>query len=149
MIRKEKIILMTKLAVYDKYEGEADRRANEYYRHDYIFKKNIWTRFCAAVGAVILLAFDWLWKIFVKEIDLSLLNYRQELLDAVFFIVAVMILYTLIGTVKATVEYNRSQKRLQKYFYVLNKLDRLQLEDSDHDQEEPDGTDIIYTRDNY
>ena len=56
MKSRQKILLMTKLALYEKHYGAVDRAANDYFRHDFIYKKNLGTRFAVGFGGLIILA---------------------------------------------------------------------------------------------
>ena len=146
MLQKDKIIIMTRLAVYDKYDGKADKKANEYYRHDYVYRKNIWIRVCAAFGTVILLSFYWLNEIFVKGVELSSLDIQKELTSTGIFMLFILALYTIIGMRLGHKEYDLSQARLRKYYYWLNQLDHLVQRDNGYSEEDIDGTDVVFTR---
>lgn len=124
MVDKQKLIIMSKLAAYDKDLGKADKLQDEYYRGDYVYKKNLWTRFFALLGAAILLGLYYVYRIFILEADIFQLDYMQELTNAGTFIVAVLAIYTIIGTILATIEYYLSQKRLKEYFALIRKLDK-------------------------
>jgi len=116
---------MTKLAAYDRQYGARDKKSNEYYRHDYIYRKNMWTRLCAALGAVIILLVYWIYQLFVLNINFLEIDYQQAGVQAGLFILAVMGLYTLIGTVRETAVYAKSQRRLKNYMRMLYMLDRV------------------------
>ena len=126
MINEQKIITMTKLALYDKHEGTADRAANDYFRHDYIYKKNLGTRLAVGFGSVVILIIYWLSAIFVgDEIDVFEMNIQEHLMESVFFVLAVIAVYSLIGTIQGTREYYLIQKRLDIYQANMRHLDRM------------------------
>ena len=122
MIDGEKIIMMTKLAVYDKNLGGQDRKILEYFRHDYIYRKNFWTRACAVTGAFILLLFYWADKILVQGTDVTELDLRQTGVDILTYLTAAAVFFTLIGTLIAAIEYSRAKKRHANYKETLRKL---------------------------
>ena len=136
MVDKEKLIIMSKLATYDKNLGRSDKTQGEYYRGDYVYKKNLWTRFFAFLGAVILLGMYYVHRIFILEADIFQLDYIQELINAGTFIIAVLAVYTVISSVLATIEYHLSQKRLKQYFALIRKLDKHTKETSENIGEE-------------
>jgi hypothetical protein len=103
---------MTKLALYEKREYAADRIANDYFRHDYIYKKNIGTRIAVGFAGLIILVIYWLRVIFMDGVDVFELNIQRHLIDSILFIVVLLALYSLIGTVQGTREYYLMQKRL-------------------------------------
>ncbi|MCL1884124.1 MAG: hypothetical protein FWF81_10290 [Defluviitaleaceae bacterium] len=123
MVNQQKIIAMTKLALYDKHEGATDRAANDYFRHDYIYRKNMGTRLSVGLGGVIILVLYWLRIIIVDGIDIFEMDIRYYAQDTVFFIVALVAIYSLIGTIQGTREYYLVQKRLQRYQGMLRFLE--------------------------
>ncbi|MDR1558291.1 MAG: hypothetical protein LBS84_01100 [Clostridiales bacterium] len=132
MISKKRIITMTKLAVYDQKYGPRDKKDNEYYRHDYIYRKNMWTRLCAAAGAVIILAVYWMYQLFALKRNFLEIDYQRACIDAGVFILAVMAIYTIIGTIRETAVYAKGQKRLKNYMRMLYALDRVREPETGH-----------------
>ena len=123
---KAKIITMTKLALYDKHEGTQDRAGSEYFRHDYIYKKNLGTRIAVGIAGVLLLALYWGRVILIDWADILQIDIRQYLTDSVLFLVALLVLYSLFGTVQGTREYYLMQKRLDQYNGLMKRLERLE-----------------------
>ncbi|MCL2356572.1 MAG: hypothetical protein FWC70_05350 [Defluviitaleaceae bacterium] len=123
MVNRERTITMTKLALYDKHEGPSDRAANEYFRHDYIYKKNIGTRVSACLGGIVLLTIYWLRVIFVEGADVFEMDLRTHVVESVLILVAIIALYSLIGTLQGTREYYHVQKRLKNYQNLLSFLE--------------------------
>jgi hypothetical protein len=119
---REKIIQMTHLAVYDKNDGEKDKRINGYFLHDFIYKNNMMTRISVITGALILVFFYTLHRIFNQNVDIMTLDYPAEFRQIGLFVLAVAIVYTVISSICAAREYRRSQKRLKDYTKRLNKL---------------------------
>ena len=126
MVNQLKIITMTRLALYDKHEGPADRAANEYFRHDYIYRNNLGTRLAVGSGAIVILVIYWLQAFFINEMDLFELNFRQYATDSLMFILAVLAVYSLIGTIQGTRQYYLMQKRLAQYQALVRQLERLE-----------------------
>ncbi|MCL1998433.1 MAG: hypothetical protein FWG65_06675 [Turicibacter sp.] len=125
MIDRDKILLMTKMAVYDKNYGETDRAVFAFFRRDYIYKKNMWTRLCVAIGALFLLALYWLQQIFVIGISIQELDVAQSVTDSVLFLLAVMAFYTMVGTIQGTYQYYIIQKRTENYIEMLEEIQLL------------------------
>ncbi|MDR1001148.1 MAG: hypothetical protein LBL96_10200 [Clostridiales bacterium] len=123
-INKRRIVIMTKLAIYDKHFGPKDKKDNEYYRHDYIYRRNMWTRFCAGVGAVILLGFYWSYQLFALEQKVLALDYKQAGIDTAIFLLFVLAFYTIMGTIKEAREYASGQRRLKSYLRLRHQLDK-------------------------
>ena len=144
MTDKSVLIAMTKLAVYDKREGIADRRTNEYFRHDYIYKKNLATRVSAAIGALILVGVYWARLLLIENVDLFEIDLRGRLIDSGLFIVATLAVYSVIGTIQGTREYYLTKKRLGEYNSQITQLERLNERARRKMPESEGGTDLYY-----
>jgi hypothetical protein len=127
---QQKIIVMTQLALYDKHKGHTDQLANDYFRHDYIYRKNLGTRFAVGFGGFIMLGFYWARNIFIDGADLFELDFTTYLYDSILFILALLAVYSLIGTIQGTREYYLVQKRLTRYHALVRQLERI----NDHAQ---------------
>jgi hypothetical protein len=123
MVNRQKIITMTKLALYDKHEGASDREANDYFRHDYIYRKNLGTRISVGIAGIVLLVIHWIRIIFVDGVDIFEIRIQDHVLESVLFIVAIIAVYSLIGTIQGTREYYLVQKRLKRYLGMLRFLE--------------------------
>ena len=123
MINEEKVIIMTRLAMYDKKYGEADKGANSFFRHDYVYWKNFWNRFYALIGCFIIIAIYAFNKIVVNAVDLFEIDYRAEGIRALVFIAAVMLICSTISSIKSTREYSAVQKRLEVQLELTEKLE--------------------------
>ncbi len=134
MSDKRKIILMTKLAIYDKKLGDSDRKLAKYFRHDYIYRKNMWTRFFVGIATVIIIGLYWAYKIFIDGTDIFGIDYEAAIFKSVVFALVVIVFYSIIGTIIATIEYQQAKLRLQRYFKVLNHLDKLRSQDMENDK---------------
>lgn len=125
MIDEKKIRIMTSLAIYDKYWGEKDRKIEGYYRTDYVYKKNCWTRICVGMGLFVLFLFYGLYIMFVKEVDFASINYKLMAEKWILFVILVLIFYTVIGTILGIREYERANRRLKNYNRLLERLNIL------------------------
>ncbi len=126
MINKQKIITMSKLALYDKREGDADRAMFGHFRHDYIYRKNLGTRLCVGAGAVFIALAYWAQQIITAGLDVLMLDLSKNITDSILFVLAVLAVYTVIGTVQGTRRYYLAQKRLEKYHGMLHLLERIE-----------------------
>ena len=124
MNKAKKIIVMTQLALYDKHYGKSDRLVNEYFRHDYIYRKNLGNRLAVGSGAILIMAIYWIRNIFIEGVDVFELYIRQHITDAVLFILAVMAFYTVIGIIQGTREYFLVEQRLKHYEDLVAYLER-------------------------
>ena len=119
---KEKIIIMAKMAAYDKRDFSRDARANQYFRHDFIYKKNMSIRFGIGIGCIILVLFYALHLLVVQGVDIFALDFQTEGIRIAIFIIIVMIGYSFLGMVIFTREFIISSRRINKYFALMNQL---------------------------
>ena len=126
MANRHKIIIMTKLALYDKHEASADRAVSEYFRHDYIYKKNLGTRIAVGVAGLLILALYWGREFLLDGADIMQMDVRHNLLQSVMFLVALLALFSLIGTLKGTRDYYLIQKRLDNYDSHIRQLEKIE-----------------------
>lgn len=123
MIDKRKIITMTKLAKYDKNFRNKDKNIYEYFRHDYVFKKNMKTRMFALLGGLIIILVDFSNKIFMQNVDVFSINYKQLISIYIVFLIALMFFYTAISSLIANFEYTMCQNRLRNYMALFKQLE--------------------------
>ena len=124
MYDKEKIRLMSKMAVYDKRDFNKDSKANHYFRHDYIYKKNMRMRFFLGIGCIILIIFYALYLLVVEGVDIFALDFQFEALRMLIFVLLVMVGYSFLGTIIYTREFVIAQRRINKYFALMQQLDK-------------------------
>jgi len=122
MVDKERIIIMTKLASYDKNKSEEDSQVLGYFRHDYVYRKNVVDRFFVLLGGIILLAVDYLRRIFMEYLDVFSLDFGRELRGILVFLGILLVVYTIIGSVKHNYEYTKCQLRMKKYRVYTKRL---------------------------
>lgn len=125
-IDKRKIAIMAKLAVYDKKGFEKDvEAANHYFRHDFIYKKNMQMRFWLGVGCLILALFYFMYLMAVDGADIFTLNFQAEFVKLITFVLIVMFAYSALGAVIFTREFVLAQRRVNDYFELMQELDEV------------------------
>ncbi|MCL2396666.1 MAG: hypothetical protein FWC93_01230 [Defluviitaleaceae bacterium] len=120
---KNKIITMSKMAVYDKRGFEKDARSSQYFRHDYIYKRNMYMRFFLGIGCLILAFFYVMYLLGVEDSDIFALDFGAEALRLLFFALLIMVAYSFIGTIIYTREFLKSQRRINAYFSLMKALE--------------------------
>ena len=153
-MNKERIIIMSKLAVYDKNYGEKDKAAAKFFRTDYVYRKNMWARFYVFAGCLMTAALYALRVFVVDGYDFFGYDYAGTLMSAGALVLAVMVAYTLIGTKIYVSEYNRSVRRLGNYLELIKLLNDMSgtspvraVTETESELEEPErGADLYYTR---
>ncbi len=117
-----KIVLMSQLAIYEKKYGKGDFEKSNYYKEDYIYLKNMWTRVFAMLGGIILITIFCLLMLGTVGLDKTINYILDNHKLFAYFIVAIFIFYTVLGRIIYSKEYVRSQKRLESYARLLNKI---------------------------
>ncbi|MCL2573525.1 MAG: hypothetical protein FWE34_03110 [Defluviitaleaceae bacterium] len=119
----EKIRIMAKMAVYDKRDFERDSKTGQYFRHDYIYKKNMQMRFFLGIGCAVLLLFYVIYLLAIEGADVFAMDFQTEAIRLLFFGLALMAGYSFIGTIIYTREFLKSERRVNAYFALMRKLD--------------------------
>ncbi|MCL2593688.1 MAG: hypothetical protein FWD82_10060 [Defluviitaleaceae bacterium] len=128
---EERIIAMTKLAAKDKKFAFKDGKTSDYFKHDFVYKRNFRSRFLAGIGAIILLVFFYVHRAFVREENLMLIDFQTEAIRASIFVLAIFVLYTIIGSLKANKEYAESQKRLKTEANLIKYIEFLEEKEAE------------------
>ncbi len=124
MLDQDKIILMTRLASYEKGEGKKNEAIGRFFRADYIGWEVLKSIVCGTVIFGIIVAGYVIYNFENFMIDiykLDLLEYaRSILIKYVVFVGA----YALITYIIFSFKYSRARKNLRVYAHNLSKLSR-------------------------
>ncbi len=106
MINEERIILMTKLAIYEKNEGKEESNIVDYFRGDYItlqvMKAFFYGTICFAIGLALYIFYD---------LDVTMEKIFSE--DILEFVFDILIAYVSVIAIYCTIFYIVT---LQKYY---------------------------------
>lgn len=122
MLNEDKIIAMTKLAVYERRIGQEDFAINQYFKNDYILIKNIWTRVSVTISCAIIFSCYIMMQIFLFLSDNIEFDLYGTAIGCVAIYIGLMIVYSIFSTDIYKRKYMESQKRLEKYNEVLTSL---------------------------
>ncbi len=122
MLSKNKIRLMTKIAVYEKTDGAKNARMNAYFKGDYLSSQMLRSFLCATVSFAIIMAVYCYYDF--EQLMLSI--YSMDLLSFFGRIIVVYLLYTAAVLILTYVvyarRYNRMQKEVQRYYRMLSAM---------------------------
>lgn len=125
MLDEDKIRVMTKLAVFDKEEGNKAEIASHYYKNDYISYNMIWTGITTTVAYVLSVGLCFFCKMEY------FLNHLQNIKIS-HFITILIILYLVILVVFETVafmiyrkRYDVAQNKIKSYCNDLKELEKI------------------------
>lgn len=125
MVEEKKIRIMTVLAIYDKYQGKKDKKIDNNFKGDYIYKKNWETRVFVVLGFLVLAGLYVLNLIFIQEFDYTTIDFISKAKKSAYILGIILILYTILGMYTNGKEYDKAQKRLKSYYSLLSRLDSL------------------------
>ena len=131
MLNNRKVRLMTKLAIYEKEDGKEDIRLGKYYRLDYVRYQMLKTLVAVTFGYLILVLLTILYNaeyLIAEAVKLDYAAIGRTMLGIYLMLVLVFVGLAGIGY---TVKYNRSRKKLAKYYQMLKRLRTMYKEEKD------------------
>lgn len=132
MLNNEKIILMTKLSLYEQKQHKKEIKSSKYFRGDYISLKMISSFICVTIGYLLCLA---LYFLCGSEKIISSMTTTTNL---VWFMVIIIGLYIIVTTIYMIYSYaffsykfRNMRKNLKEYNGDLKTLHRIQELEND------------------
>lgn len=125
MINEEKIILMTKLAAYEKGEGKKNMAVGKYFMGDYIALHLLRTvlsgtfAFLLAVGIYLLYFYEDLMA------NLYSIDYAGLARNVVAYYIGFLVVYALVTYVFFTLRFFKAKKSIKRYYHNLKKLNSM------------------------
>ena len=136
LIDQGKIILMTKMAIYEKRYIKEDRRRSGYYPEDYVYLKNFRTRFSVTLAVLIFVALH-----MTKMINQNLVIPTSVEVFINYYLkpylvpwMMLMVGYTILSTAVYQSRYALSQTRLKGYNKLLKALDNYEQDKVDEER---------------
>lgn len=124
MLNEEKIRWMTRASVYEKREGRTDLKRNEYFFGDYVRMNLLKNLVCVTIAYVFLVGLYALYK--MEDIFAMISNMKIDLLvkEILLVYIILVIIYTGIGIILYSWQYQSSHKRVKKYYRMLQHIDK-------------------------
>lgn len=128
MINEERVMLMTRLASYEKNEGQENEDIGNYFRSDYIaiqvMKGLLGATVAFAMGFAMYILYDF--EAFMQDIyKIDLIAFAKNIL--IYYGVFVII-YGVVTYLFFAFRYAKARKSLRKYYQNLKKLNSLYKE---------------------
>lgn len=125
MLSEERVILMTKMASYERNEGKKNVSVGNYFRSDYIGVQVLKSIFCATIAFAIIFAlfifYDF--ELFMQDIyKMDLITFAKNVL--IYYGVTVLV-YGGISYAVYSYRYTKAKKSLKCYYQNLKKLNAL------------------------
>ena len=125
MLNEERVILMTRMAAYEKGEGRENVKIGNYFRSDYLAIQLLKAVVCAALVFVLVFGFYILYHFenFMEEIyDMDLIAFAQNVL---IYFGATIVGYGVATYFACSWKYAQAKKSLKCYYHNLKKLNSL------------------------
>lgn len=122
-MNKEKVKIMTNLAIYEKNLGKEDFEINEHFESNYISYNNFKTRLGIIIAMLMIFGGDILRRVSSDFNSIVEINYVNMGIKYLILLAIVLIIYTVISTIIYKKRYRSAEIRINKYKKLLNKLD--------------------------
>lgn len=131
MLNNHKIRLMTKLAIYEKEDGKEDIRLGKYYRVDYVRYQLLKTIVAVTCGYLILVLLTILYNMEYLIAEAVKLDYAAIGRTMLGIYLVLLLAFSGIAVLGYTIKYNRSRKKLAKYYRMLKRLRTIYREEKE------------------
>lgn len=124
MLNEEKIRWMTKASIYEKRQGRIDLGRNEYFMGDYVRLHLLKNGISLTIAYIMLAGLYAVYKI--EEIFDMAANMQLGLLlkEMLLLYIILLVIYTGIGIVYYSWQYQSSSKQVKKYYRILRHIDQ-------------------------
>ena len=124
MLNEEKIRWMTKASIYEKRQGRIDLGRNEYLMGDYVRLHLLKNGISLTIAYILLAGLYAVYKI--EEIFDMAANMQLGLLlkEMLLLYIILLVIYTGIGIVYYSWQYQSSRKQVKKYYRILRHIDQ-------------------------
>ena len=125
MLNKDRIRLMTRLAVYEQGEGKEYIPMSRYRRKDYVAVQMIKTYICSTIAFGILSLLKILYEAETWLETLYQMDYQEYAIDILIEYLIFTVVYQVIAWVIYSRHYQKGQKNLKQYHSRLKKVEKL------------------------
>ncbi|GKX28349.1 hypothetical protein SH1V18_08290 [Vallitalea longa] len=122
-VNKEKVKIMTNMAIYEKNLGQEDFAINEHFKSNYISYNNFKTRLGVIIAMMIIFGGDILSRVSTDFNSVVEIDYVSIGIKYLIILAIVLVIYTIISTIIYKKRYKSAEIRINKYKKLLNKLD--------------------------
>lgn len=129
MLNEEKVILMSKMAIYEKNQGKRDFKVNKYFRTDYVGLNMINTAIMATLLYIIFLAAIVIVNIEKILLDIASIDLLAVGRTALIWYILFMVAYLIIAFVVYSLRYQAAKKQIKDYDENLRKLYKIYKEE--------------------
>lgn len=122
MIKKERVILMTKLASYEENEGRNAAKISRYFRGDYVSVHLLKSWVCITVVYALLVGLNILYDLEIFMENLYKMDYLALAKDIIKWYIIMAGVYLVAIYIGYSYRYMKARKSLKRYSQNLKKL---------------------------
>lgn len=122
MIKKERVILMTKLASYEENEGRHAAKISRYFRGDYVSTHLLKSWVCITVVYALLVGLNILYDLEIFMENLYKMDYVAFAKDIIKWYIIMTVVYLVAVYITYSYRYMKARKSLKRYSQNLKKL---------------------------
>ena len=125
MINEEKVVLMTRLASYEKGEGKRTMSVGKYFRADYV---SLHLLRCVLGGTLAyLLGFGVYLLYYYEELMTNLysMDFEAFAKNVITYYVVFLVIYGLVTYIVFTIRFLKAKKSIKRYYHNLKKLNAM------------------------
>lgn len=126
MLNEEKVILMTKLAAYEKREGKDNMAVGRYFRGDYVSLHLLKAVVVATISYFI--GFGLYLLYYMEELleNIYAIDYKAFAKNAISIYVGIVVVYCCLTYIAYTYRYVKAKKGIRRYNNNLKKLSAME-----------------------
>lgn len=129
MVQEEKVILMTKCAIYEQKQGSKELPTAGFFKSDYV-KYHIWKTLIGVIVAYILVLGTYAAIYYEKVLgELNLMHFKDLGIKAGIVLLVVLAVYFVIAYIVYARRFNHIKKHIAEYYRNLKKLQVLYREE--------------------
>lgn len=128
MLNEERVILMTRMASYEKGEGKKNVKIGNYFRSDYLSIQILKAVVCGTIAFLLVFGLYILYdfEVFMQDLyKIDLLALGKNVLT---YYVVTVVGYCLLVYIGCTIRFARAKKNLKRYYQNLKKLNSMYVE---------------------
>lgn len=129
MLNEERVILMTRMAAYEKGEGKQNVKIGNFFRSDYLSVELLKSVVCSTVAFLVVCGLYVLYDFEVFMQDLYKLDLLALGMNVLMYYVVTVVGYGLLVYIACSVRYAKARKSLKCYYQNLKKLNALYNEE--------------------
>ncbi|SES79320.1 hypothetical protein [[Clostridium] polysaccharolyticum] len=131
MLNEKKIRLMTRLSLFEEYEGKEEIKIDRYYKIDYIRYQILKSMLCVTLGYVLILLAVFVYQSEYILDNITSIAYKSVGVYILTGYLFLLLFYSFITGIVSCFRYERSRKKMKKYKKNLKTLKLLCEEESE------------------